>query len=576
MRLAALVSLALAWPTVAAAKPNPWSFDFDPAIASDPSYVTGQVQKLATGLPGLPQSGIVELTSGQVQLYFFEDVADALTRAKSCGPPTLPPVQRQPVFCVKHAGFVKPVLLGSSPSWLCETAEKLAMAAFEDKKLKTCYHVEFPESYVYEHSPLGYVDLNTVSSLEKLISFAGEALTHVDYPSGLLPSDFMSVTREVIAKLRYQALKTEIADRIKAYNAGLAQLQASASCFDKAGLAAFASTVNGLVAELNAVEKHLDGIHGAGVAQAALDLKALQAQGRTRASLPFPALTDRDRELLAFYIGGIYWRMRGAGLIAVPPDPGQGLLRRLYYTQYPYQLIAEMAGGTTDAQGVGFNIFVQENWGYADWFDMGTSPGNDKYADLVDMTIRGKVATALVAPQLKQRGFDVTALVAGGLQMGPCYYYIWEELPGFKLGPDLQFPYMQFLECPTASGEFCTGAALALGLARTLLRGKPCTVDCAGKPCGADDGCGGTCGSCPADGGGDAGGPSTDGAADARGDGPALADAPSQSDGAAAEPTDAGAGCGCAAGARPRGRGAWLALLALALLGALVGRRATR
>ena len=113
------------------------------------------------------------------------------------------------------------------------------------------------------------------------------------------------------------------------------------------------------------------------------------------------------------------------------------------------------------------------------------------------MTIRGKVATTAAAPALKQRGFDVKPLVAGGLQMGPCYYYIWQELSKFTLAPKMKYPYMQFLECPTATGEFCTGAALALGLTRTLLWGKPCTPSCTGKPCGADNGCGGTCGTCP-------------------------------------------------------------------------------
>lgn len=579
-----LAALALLVSAHASAQPNAWSFAFDPNIAQDPSYVLKQVQTLATGLPGLPTSGIVEVTSGQVKLYFFEDVADALARAKSSGPPQLPPLVRQPTYCVQHAAFTKPTL-GTSSSWLCQTAEQQAMAAFEDKKIKTCYHVEFPETYVYEHSPLGYVDFNTVSTWDSLISFAGEALTHVDYPTGLLPSDFMSVTREVISKLRHPTLKTEIASRIKAYANGLAQLQANSPCFDQAALAAFATTVNKLVAELKAVELHLDAVYQAGLAQAAKDVTAIQSQGRKRATLPFPALTDRERELLAFYIGGVYWRMRGEGLVVVPSS---GLLRRLLYVQYPYQLIAEFAGGMADAQGVGFNIFVQENWGWGDWFDMGTSPGNDKYADLVDMTIRGKAMADLVGPLLQQRGFDVRPLVAGALEMGPCYYYSWEEMPNFKLGPNLPDPYMQFLECPTANGEFCTGAALALGLVRTLLWGKPCVPDCAGKPPCADNGCSGTCGSCPVDasapdldagaaldGAGLLDGPPPDGPPP---DGPPVADG--RQDGPPpSETTEASSGCSCSLGATAPGRdcGGVLAFaLLLLLLGTFARRRCSR
>jgi hypothetical protein len=570
-RRVTLLALVLFCPVIAEAKPNPWSFDFDASIADDPSYVTSRLQNLSNGLPGLPASGIVELVSGQVQLYFFEDVADALTRAKSSGPPILPPLVRTPSICVKHAAFEKPTLLAGSSSAACKNAETAAMAAFADKKLKTCIHVEFPETYVYEHSPLGWVDFNTVSTLESLISFAGEALTHVDYPTGLLPANFYEDMRKVIARLRYQSLKTELSDRVQAYQTGLTQLQSNSTCFDQTALTAFLATVNDLIAELIAAEQQLDSIYNAGVAQAAVDLKAVQAQGRNRAPLPFPGLTDRDRELLAFYIGGIYWRMRGAGLIAVPPDPDQGLLRRMLYTQYPYKLIAEMAAGTADAQGVGFDIFVQENWGYAEWYDMGNWPGRDKYADLVDMTIRGKVATSLVAPKLEQRGFDVKPLIAGGLQMGPCYYYIWEELPDFTLGPDLQYPYMQFLELPTATGEFCTGAALALGLVRSLLGGKPCTPDCTGKPCGADNGCGGTCGACPAD----AGIPGHEAGA-VSSDGPPVTDAAHKQDGSSPPGfTGSTSGCSCHLSADAEGRmsGAGLALLVLLVLGAWVRSR---
>jgi hypothetical protein len=594
---ALLLALALVAPAGAVAKANPWSFDFDEsALCTNPgaSYCASNLKKLSAGLPGLPSlttSGIVELKTGQVQLYLYKDVVDALKRAKASSPPTLPTLKRTPKTCVKHAGFSLPALLGSGAPLVCKLAVQQAMAAFAAAKLKTCFHVEFPESYVYEHTPVGKVDFGTVSSLEKLISFAGEALTHVDYPTGLLPADFYSRSRKVIAKLRYTPLKQELADRVKAYQAGLATLQKNSSCINKATLAAFGTTVNGLVAELKAVEKDLDALYKAGLAQAAKDLKQVQAQGRMRATLPFPALSDRDRELLAFYIGGIYWRMRGAGLIAVPPDPGQGLLRRLLYVQYPYQLIAELAGGMADAKGVGFNIFVQESWGYAKWYDMGNwPPTNDKYADLIEMTNRGKIATTLAAPPLKQRGFDVKHLIAGGLQMGPCYYYIWEELPKFTLGPFLKWPYMQFFELPTATGEFCTGAALGLGLTKTLLGGKPCTPDCAGKACGAPNGCGGTCGSCPPLDLGpqsDVGGLVPDSQSGSGPDAAALSDGPGRQDGAWRQdgapppaPLTPGedAGCSCSLGGNPaeRERGGAAALLTLLALLALFVRRGRR
>lgn len=505
--------LVLIYASSSAAAPTPWTFDFDPNLAEDPAYVNQHLSALKAGLPGLPPEGIGELSSKQTKLYFYQDVIDALVRARDSGPGQAPAVTRTPTRCVAHSAFAKPSLLLDSPPPLCDLAQQGALAAFDAAKIRTCERVEFPETYVYDHTPLGWILPPTLADFDILIAIIGEALTHPIYPTGLLPPDFFPQARKIIAKVRYHTLKAELAARKTAYQDALNQLQGSSHCFDPAALASFQTLVGNLTAELNAVESDLDALYSAGVAQAVADRKAIEAQGRMRADLPYPALSDRERELLAFYVGGICWRIRGAGLIYEGKMP---LGLALTFVSAPYQLIADMAGGV-DGKDVGFQIYLNENGGYAEWFDMGTTPGgNDKYADLVQMTNRGKDATALSAPLLQGRGFDIRHLVAGGLMMGPCYYYIWEELPGFIVGPPCQplpgYPlppntpgcldephYMQFLECPTASGELCTGAALSLGLVKTLLWGKPgsaCTPDCVGKPCGADDTCGGTCSAC--------------------------------------------------------------------------------
>lgn len=507
-----LLLLTLCWPAAASAVPTPWAFDFDPNVADDPAYVNQQLQVLQGGLPGLPTEGIVEVDTDPVKLYFFDEIAEILVRARDSGPAIVPPIERPPTICVEHAGFTMPDMVATE-NFLCDMSEDAVVAVFEPRKVNTCFHVEFPESYVYDHSPINVVDIPMVSNWNTLISLVGEALTYVDYPEGLFPPDYLEVMRSILAKLRYQELKAQIAGQITAYQGALAKLQADAWCYDQAQVPGFTTKVNTMIAELNAVSLQLEAIYQAGLVEAAIDRATVENQGRIRVDLPFPALTDKDRELLSLYIGGICWRIRGSGLVNIPDDEtGSGLYRRYLYVQFPYQLIAELAGGVADAKDVGFQIFFDESWGYAEWFDMGTSPGRDKYADLVQMTDRGKRLTTLVAPTLQGRGFDVSALVAGGLQMGPCYYYAWEELNewtgsqllGFLLGEDLddktKYPVhvMRFLEWPTAHGEFCTGGALAQGLVRTLLWGKPggtvCTPDCTGKPCGADDGCGMPCG----------------------------------------------------------------------------------
>ncbi len=496
--LLVLAATVLAWSATASAAPNPWPFDFDPSLAEDPQGIVDDLAELEAGLPGLPPEGMVESQLGEVSLYLFADLADALDRARDSGPELAPPTPREPVLCARHAAFEMPRLLIEPASTACEQAEQAIAQSFVDL-LTTCMDVEYPETYVFRHPP-GQVGTDTVQSFEGLIALAGEALGHLDYPAGLMPNDFMSTARTVIAKLRYPTLKQHIGERLAAYDQALSRLQDSAACFDPEARTLLVDRVEELIVELGALGQQLEDLYAQGLARAELDREAVVQSCRLRNQLPYPSLTDRERELLAFYIGGIYWRMRGAGLIAYPPDPEQGLLRRILYVKYPYQAIADLTGGS-GGDGVGDSILFDENWGWDEWWDMGTSPGSaDKYSDLVGMTNRGKRGVQTVGPQLADRGYDTRSLVAGGLQMGPCYYYAWEVLSDFRLGESLQDPYMWFIEWPTSVGEFCEGAALGIGLARTLLLGTPnpdpsCVPGCVDRECG-DDGFGGSCGSC--------------------------------------------------------------------------------
>ncbi|MBW1811782.1 MAG: hypothetical protein JRJ87_26580, partial [Deltaproteobacteria bacterium] len=425
--LFSLVFVALlANPLAAYASPNDWPFDFDSQISQDPTYVDQRITELSQGLAGVPATPMTEVTIEDVRLYFYPEMADAFFLARDSGPGFAAPLTREPLLCQQHAAFSLPALDLISSTPVCVSTRQQIIDVFSDYQ-KPCLQVEFPEIYVLEYQA-GEIPPSTLTSFEGLINLAGEALMHVDFQLNLFPDDLITITRDVIAKLRYEPLQDAIAEQKLEYQAVLDALPAALGCFDSAEVTALTTSINGLLSELNAAQQSLLVLYDAGLAQAAQDLATLEAMGRERDDLLHPALTDHERLLLSFYIGGLYWRMRGAGLVAEPPDPEEGLLRRLYFVQYPYQLIGELNAGLNDADRVGFMIFVQENWGYADWMDMGTTPGGkDKYADLVDMTNRGKRATLLVAPMLENLGYDVRELVYGGLQMGPCYYYAWEE-----------------------------------------------------------------------------------------------------------------------------------------------------
>jgi MYXO-CTERM domain-containing protein len=231
-----------------------------------------------------------------------------------------------------------------------------------------------------------------------------------------------------------------------------------------------------------------------GVAAAAQENLCVQAQGRVRASLPYPSLTAADRSFVAFWLGGLYWRMRGGGLIPL----GQTQPARIDYVQDGFGQIGNLLAGADGLQiGVPFVTELATD-GWSQWMAMGTN-GDDKYADLIGMTERGQRQAESATLVLQPLGYDTAELLTGGLQMGPGYYYGYYPLGGFRFAINMPPPYSNFMDAPTAIGEFNMGTVLGLGLARSLLPGKSSDAGvldlCAGLQCGSD-GCGGSCGTC--------------------------------------------------------------------------------
>jgi hypothetical protein len=478
------------------AQPNPWPFDFDPALAARPDAVEDGLQTLGQGLPGLPAAlAHIGVAQAEVDLWFFPEAAAGLERLRFAGPET-EPVARNAQLCAVSQGLLVPADLLTDGSGACVSAEAALHAALADAP-RACVEVEFPETYVTRH-PAGQVDSGVVSTLEGLIALAGEALSHHAPPVGMLPSGFFDTTRSIITKIRHDTLNAQLAAQHSDLEEALATLSAEAACFRDEPRLALHAQLQVMLTESEAARAHNDAVQTAGLAQAQRDRAAVEQHGRLRGDLPVPALTDGEREFLGFWLGGVYWRMRGGGLVDEPAGTQQ---TRLFYLLAPFRRIGDVAGGA-DGVDAGNDIFLRIFDGWGEWMDMGRTAGqDDKYYDLVFMTDRGKRQVEFAADRLSDKGYESAPLIAGGLAMGACYFDAWEELGGFSWLPSLPLPYTNFLEGPTAIGEFCTGATIGLGLARTLLWGKPntsCVTSCDGKACGFN-GCGGSCGSCGTD-----------------------------------------------------------------------------
>ncbi|MBK8012444.1 MAG: hypothetical protein IPK13_13925 [Deltaproteobacteria bacterium] len=480
--------------------PHAWPFDFDPELAEDPDSIREKLADLGDNLPGLPAESMAELKAGPIDLWLFSDIAEVFLRAKDAGPPTPAPMPT-PTRCAHHASFVFPSMLRTPASPACAAVEDELKTAFGEAP--ECLDIEFPERFVRALPPAD-VTLNVVSSIEGLIGLIGEALTHFDMPEGLVPPWFMPTARDIIAKLRAERLLAAAETRRAQYAAALAAAGANAGCFDASALARFQQDASTLERELSQAASDLERLVADGLAQAERDRQRVLAAGRDRRVLPYPSLTDRERELLAAYLGGFTWRMRGRGLVEGPTGTQS---KRLYFTLRPFNAIGELVGGEDgDSAGVGLALGLLRGWG--DLTDMGHTPGeNDEFSDLVDLTDRGLYQISYTEPDLRDQHYDTKAFIAGGLQMGPCYDYPW-LFATLYIGLELADPYVIFIDGPGASGEFCAGAALGLGLAKTMLEGTCETGAC---DCLSDCGDAG-----PSDGGttGDQDGGSTDLGAD--------------------------------------------------------------
>ena len=481
---------------VAHADVQRWPFSFDTSLAADPATATA-VASGSASLPVLPVAELQEVDTdgGAMKLWFWPESARLLQGIAAAGmTPMVWPTA--PTRCVQTAAFSVPTLLLPGASGACTTADSSIRASLAD--LSACTLVDRPELYVLTYDPTKA--RQSTDSLEDLIGLAGEGFSHVGPPpDGILPADFVPTLRTIILKLRNDKLAAGIATAKAKYATALSTATSNAACFDATALASLTAGLTALQAELDASAAYLTMLRTAGEAAFTHDDLCLAASSRIRNTLSVAVLSIAERKFIAFWLGGVYWRMRGGGLIPL----GSTQDARLYFLQHAFARIGEILGGQ-DGVDAATNFYTQviiDGWG--DWMDMGhTAGGGDKYADLVGMTQRGQRQAKVAADTLGPRGYDTTDLIAAGLQMGPGYYYAWAAAPTFLYASPLSPPYSGYIDGPTAIGEFNIGASLGLGLAQTLLPGKPTgaaptVLLCTGRVCG-DDGCGGSCGTCDA------------------------------------------------------------------------------
>lgn len=447
-----------------AQQPRRMPFEFDAGLGAQPARTQQKLTALDGKLPAgfaLP-ADFEELASAPdgvspptTRLWLSPEAKATYLRAAAAGPSAM--VWPGSTHCTAHLAFTLPVatLLVSGANSSCTPFEATVRAQLAPSVIDACADVDAPERYVSSGlvpAGLSQMQLNSLvdqrtQSLESQISLAGAGLSQLGAPAGFLPPDFVPTLRSVLWKVRESAHATRLAQARTAYATALNTLSANAACFEPVKSAALQTQVQQLDAELAALQQQVAGVISAGLARAGQQSQCLATRSRVRPLLPVPSLTDEEREFVAYWLGGVFWRMRGGGLLALSSTQNA----RTYFLRRPLREIARLTNGTTTGDRAADSLYCAVFDGWGEWMDMGTTAGGQEmYEDLVQMTDRGRqqvadwtfsaVGAALTnglsnsksaEAYVREAGFNTSALYAGGLSMGPCYLYALNPMKNF-------------------------------------------------------------------------------------------------------------------------------------------------
>lgn len=411
----------------------------------------------------------IEVRDRGVKLFLFQEIAQIF---ESASRPSDDLALDNPAqtYCATHSE-VKPTLLADFDFTLKDTCHVLSKTLNEALKNtgNVCRYVHSPEQFV-ELQPYGVVRETDMMSIEGLIRVAGEPLqrNHL-FPTSLVNAEFINSFRKIILKIRMPTLT----ERLNQQTAVYVKLHETLS--DPNGCAIGQSTsiekmqkkLGLLMAELDFAKKLLVKTDREGLQQAAIDHQKVVNKNRKRGSLPFPNMTDAERQMLSMYLGGVYWRIRGGGVIASPDGTRQA---RKWFNMMAMQSISHLNGGDY-ARDAGTAIYNRISRGWSEWMDMGRTPGSeDAFHDLAFMTERGRFQVEDLVSFLKSKGYDSDEVAASGLMMGSIYFYSWNNL-NIRIGISAKEPFRPLFDGPTAIAEFGVGGVISLALARTLLNG---------------------------------------------------------------------------------------------------------
>lgn len=326
-----------------------------------------------------------------------------------------------------------------------------------------------PEYFFRDYK--GIPDPEKLDTLNDAILIAGNALSRLDLPSEVLDKYFVRMGRDVLVKIRYPKIAAKLSERLNLLEEVNRALLTQNSCATtEIRSEDFINDIQKMRRELIRTQEELSALISLGTNQSAIEQRELTALGKQRVDLPYPYLTNAERQFLSMWVGAVYWRIRGGGLL----KKSRGTQETRYLYAYKiFKMLAELNGTSLSEKIASAMLYRLSVKGWGEWFNIG-GPGTRKDIpyDLTMMTWRGQFQVGNSTSILDLAGFDSTEFSMGGLMMGPCYYLGRFDLEKTKIGFRMNGPHFSsFVGLSQQWGEVCTGAALGLGLSKTLLNG---------------------------------------------------------------------------------------------------------
>ena len=299
-----------------------------------------------------------------------------------------------------------------------------------------CRKIERPETIYAKQmeDPTG----SMFRDIDSMLEFALSPHQILGISFSFFPNEYNQKIRWAMIRVRYDKLKKDFDVIMK--NVDAAQNAGMGNASQLQELKAIVTKQMGSFMEANALAK-----------------KKVEEENKIFGKIGrYDNMPREERQALTTWLGAVYWRMRGGGIVDKPEGTQK---TRLYYTAYAFQTLAELNGNSS---GVGNSLMqklIFKGWG--EWMDMGHTPNKDsEINDLINMTARGIYQVEDIVNSVR----FPNVLKVAGLHMGNCYITAWDQLSGVYFLPDLKPPFDRYMDGPTAWGEYCVGAAIGYGL----------------------------------------------------------------------------------------------------------------